>query len=514
MLMHRIEINKGGATMALMNRANMINSDEWKSDILTLGYEPNYDYIESYLKSVKRLYDDVHIFNMYDDLREKNSNKIQFTKEYYEKEVNLYEKDFFVQDNEYEQKRYARYFKNGKYIKYKKWDKEGQLTHIDFFNENRNRVKRSEFNKDGYHHRDIIFNLNTNKANQERYFTKDGYCYLSKWLDHKTGKVTRIYYFVRKENKVKYYTSQEEFDIEWMSEFFKSHEMKPIAIADGPGIGTKLMEINDLYVHKIFPIHSNHLLPPRTVGSPIRKELVKLFDYYNEAESIVILTEKQKKDIIAQFGDSGNLSVIPNSLNTRFISENDNVKREPSLVSIFSRLTDLKGIPDAIEIFKKVVEKKPEAILNIWGQGDKKPEYQKMINGLNLQNNIYLKGYCYDVHSEMKKSQVVMLTSVYEGFGMVIIEAMANKTPFISYDINYGPGEIIDHKKDGILVPFKNFSKFANAIVDLLESPNKVKKMGENGHRKVLDKYLDVRVKGQWITLFKELIEKEQCVSK
>src|SRR5699024_3154677 len=82
----------------------------------------------------------------------------------------------------------------------------------------------------------------------------------------------------------------------------------------------------------------------------------------------------------------------------------------------------------------------------------------------HLENNVFLKGYSQDTDLIYQRSLVTLLTSKSEAFALVILESMINGTPVISYDINYGPNDIITNKKDGYLIE-ENIDVLANKII-------------------------------------------------
>ncbi len=116
-------------------------------------------------------------------------------------------------------------------------------------------------------------------------------------------------------------------------------------------------------------------------------------------------------------------------------------------------------------------------------------------------------GHATDVYKEMEESTATIFTSHFEGFGLVIVESMLNSTPVISYDFNYGPGEIIDHGINGFLVKEYNTKKLAKYIIKLLDNPEKANKMGVSAHEKVLKNYSDDVVINKWENLFEQIKE-------
>lgn len=96
---------------------------------------------------------------------------------------------------------------------------------------------------------------------------------------------------------------------------------------------------------------------------------------------------------------------------------------------------------------------------------------------------------------------------------MVTLESMLNSTPTISYDISYGPSDVIDHGVDGFLVENGNIEQMAKYIIELLDDTKKAKKMGFAARKKILEHYTDDVVIPKWENLFKMVSNKNPRTS-
>lgn len=139
----------------------------------------------------------------------------------------------------------------------------------------------------------------------------------------------------------------------------------------------------------------------------------------------------------------------------------------------------VKGLDNLIEVLAKVKKSQPDVILDIAGQGNKENEryIEDLASRNGVKDNIHLLGFQKDVASLMKTHKLLVVPSRSEGFGMVIIEAMASGCPVVSYSLT-GPKEIITDNTDGILVDNQNKDKLSEAIVKLLINDNQRKAIG------------------------------------
>lgn len=134
------------------------------------------------------------------------------------------------------------------------------------------------------------------------------------------------------------------------------------------------------------------------------------------------------------------------------------------------RLTFQKDFKTLIYAFKKVREKKNFNLV-ILGEGEQRPELEQLINSLDLQDNVKLLGFVDNPYAWMSHAEVFVLSSINEGFGNVIVEAMACGTPVVSTDCPSGPSEILEDGLWGELVTPGNPDLLAQAIINSVDNP-------------------------------------------
>ena len=111
------------------------------------------------------------------------------------------------------------------------------------------------------------------------------------------------------------------------------------------------------------------------------------------------------------------------------------------------------------------------------------------------------------IMEEYLKSSIYVMSSVFEGFAMVLLEAMSCGLPCVSFDCPYGPRNVITDGEDGILVEYLNSQALADNICKLIENEELRKRMGSNGRRNVL-RFSRETIMLQWVELFKSLTNK------
>lgn len=170
------------------------------------------------------------------------------------------------------------------------------------------------------------------------------------------------------------------------------------------------------------------------------------------------------------------------------------------------RYSSEKNFEELINIWALVSPQYPGWQLEIIGQGYLQSRLENRISELGLGNSTKLIPPTSNILNKYKEASFLVMTSKYEGFGMVLIEAMSCGLPVISYNCPYGPQEIIHHKKDGFLVPVGDQKQFALYMRKLIESSELRKHMGENALQSS-KKYSSQHIIQQWISLFEDLLK-------
>ncbi len=143
------------------------------------------------------------------------------------------------------------------------------------------------------------------------------------------------------------------------------------------------------------------------------------------------------------------------------------------------RLTKQKGFSDLISSFYEV-RKKADSRLIILGEGDLRVKLQNKIDEMGMSDFIFMPGFVKNPWKYMKRADLYISSSLWEGFHLTIAEAMACGTVPIATNCNYGPSEIITDGKDGRLVPVGDVETLSNTICELLENNELRSEMAAN----------------------------------
>lgn len=220
------------------------------------------------------------------------------------------------------------------------------------------------------------------------------------------------------------------------------------------------------------------------------ERIVRRFDKF------VVLTHEDK----GYWGNLPNMEVIPNA--AMHVSKSYSDVTNKRVIAV-GRLDYQKGFDRLIEAWE-LIQRTGEWTdwrLDIFGQGEWKDMLQQMIDERGLQHAVRINKPTKQIGEEYVKSSLLVMSSHYEGFPMVMIEAMACGLPVVSFDYKCGPKDIIQHGINGLLVPDGDIKALANAMRKVMADEAYRRMLSQNA-RKVVDTYSEEAVMKQWIRLF------------
>lgn len=180
------------------------------------------------------------------------------------------------------------------------------------------------------------------------------------------------------------------------------------------------------------------------------------------------------------------------------------LSQEPVIIAV-GRLTKQKGFSYLIKALF-LIHPETKAKLVILGQGPEKEKLKELSKQLNIEKEVEFLGFQKNPYRFITQAKVFVLSSLWEGFGNVIIEAMACGCPVVSTNCQSGPSEILENGKYGILVPIANSKSLAGGILKLLDNSKLRKELSEKGRQKVKDFDIKKIVK-EYQDLFFKILE-------
>ena len=167
--------------------------------------------------------------------------------------------------------------------------------------------------------------------------------------------------------------------------------------------------------------------------------------------------------------------VIPNVVH---LNESGNHSSCESKKAIFVGRFDVqKDFGTMLNVWTLIQKRHPEWILNVYGNGKLKPFFENLLAEKNL--NVVIHPAVPDIMEKYKEASMLLMTSLYEPFGLVLVEAMSCGLPIVTFDCPYGPADIINDGTDGFLVEDRNVKAYADRVCQLMEDENLRQRMGK-----------------------------------
>ncbi len=223
------------------------------------------------------------------------------------------------------------------------------------------------------------------------------------------------------------------------------------------------------------------------------ERMVRKFDRF------VVLTEEDKD----YWGDLPNILVIPNAALAIPDKKSDlSAKR----VIAVGRLDHQKAFDRLIKAWSLISPANRSGWrLDIFGQGEWENMLKNMISDLGLSDSVRVNRPTQSIFDEYAASSFLAMTSHYEGFPMVMIEAMACGLPVVTFDYPCGPKDIITDGVDGLIVKDGDLKAFADAMEKLMGDENLLETLASNAP-KVVDRYSETKVMEQWENCFRSIL--------
>ncbi len=217
---------------------------------------------------------------------------------------------------------------------------------------------------------------------------------------------------------------------------------------------------------------------------------------------VASLTEKDK--ILR--GSPRNMEVIYNPIHFKLEGTSNLENKE---VLALGRFTEQKDFSSLLDIWAIVMRSCPDWHLKIVGEGYLETELKRKIVDLRLSSSVILVDEQKDVEKLYLESSIYVMTSRFEGFGLVLAEAQNFGIPSISYDCPCGPSDVITDGENGFLVKSNDKETFAQRLIELMQDNDLRKKMGLNA--KEASKRFEVdTIMPQWEAIFQRLYQRTQ----
>ncbi len=233
-------------------------------------------------------------------------------------------------------------------------------------------------------------------------------------------------------------------------------------------------------------------------------------------DRIVTLTDREKRDhLVAKIAKKDKFAVIFSGVDLRKfkeisllmkleIKQKMGIPERSQIVGTIGRLVPVKGHEYFIEAAQYILLKHPDTYFIIVGDGPLKEDLEKKAQNFGIGNNILFLGWREDIDVILSLFDIFVLSSLNEGMGRVLVEAMALGKPIVASDVG-GIPDLVIHNKNGLLVRPKKSNELADNIQILMENEKKREELGNEGNG-IVFKYSADKMVTQIICLYTDLL--------
>lgn len=467
-----------GIEHSQINRIKLLNEYNQEAKIITLCHNPEL-YENAKLLSVEK-----NIFSIYDYFQDSIGIKNYSVTNYYEKwqKNKNYRLEFVKNTTD------IKVFFKEDYISYVRfYDKDYQrINYINFFDgpyKNRKKIRREIYDTRGFLSQVKILG-EKQKIELESYYSPNG---KEKFRIYYNGKkeISRIHLLDYK-NEEFYFQNKDE----WQAFFFDEiNETDTVFLTDRSRFvmdSIKLMTTTK----RVYPVfHSIHLRDASNiVDSEITLPYQKIFSNLDQVEGVIASTKQQAFELNERLPVDIKAYPIPVGYSHDF-TEKDFSFKNPYKIICMARYYPEKQLLHQIKVVQSLVPSFPEIELHLYGYGDgadgfkEEKMLKKYVDEHQLNQHIFFRGYVREISPEYEDAGVMLLTSNLEGFCLAMLEAIEHGVPVISYDIRYGPSEIIVDGRNGFLVEKNNVLEMKEKLCYLLAHPDIHQKMSQESYK-------------------------------
>lgn len=389
----------------------------------------------------------------------------------------------------------VRIYSNVEYIMYAHFfDADySKLSYINYFDNNGRKFKREIFDSRGF--LSIVKYLTANqKILFEHILDIDGNTVIEKHYNTEVDKQTLSRLILNESDRKYHLKSNDDLLTIFTNRIYKEGD---VFFSDKNNVTAQGLINSNVDIPLIAVLHSTHLKYKHEPDlKNIKNTYRNLFDNLGRFSGLIASTVQQNKDVATLIDDSLPVWNIP----VGYIAEQANIVntpgKVPKLISV-ARLSVEKQLDHQLRLVKRLKKDIENVELHMFGSGPELGKLKQLIKEYNIEDNVFLRGFVTNLDEELQQAHVNLLTSRMEGFSLALLEASSFGLPSVSYDIEYGPAEIIQDGQSGYLVPLDDEDMLYDRVKELLLCSDKQQQFSKET-LKTAERYSEAELVSIW----------------
>ena len=383
-----------------------------------------------------------------------------------------------------------------------------QLTYINYVGET-HILKREQYDCRGFLSK-VSYYTSAKTVYLEMFYTPDGRPVIEKHYEEMDNKVT-LTKLILLDHEERTHVFPDEKMLQCF--FFNDlYQIGDVYICDrNKQLSEMLLKINPA-IPLCAVFHSVHMVDTDDpMDSAITSPYKKVLENTERYERIIVSTDQQRVELEERFPELKTIRTIPVGY-----SEGKTIpqktKQKGRLIGV-ARYSAEKQILHQLELMARLKEDYPNVTLHLYGFGGERKELAKQIQEKKLETTVFLEGFMPDLTEAYKASVLSLLTSRVEGFSLALLEAQSHGVPTISYDVRYGPKEIIEDGITGYLVEQNNQEELYQKVKHFLDNPVIQEAFSENSVI-LSERYSKDIVGARWKVLLQDIDNNHKKIDK
>ncbi|MFC6401650.1 glycosyltransferase [Mammaliicoccus sciuri] len=484
-----------GIEKAVINRFKLFKKDQIDSKILTLTWNP------TLTKNAKLFGVHNNLFSIYDYFQETQHIEQNTIFNWINKWI--YEDKFeikYIQNT-----KDVRIFSNGRKVMYVNfYDSDYKyINYINHFDLKGRKIKRDLFDIRGFISCTKYLSKNQ-KVLHEKFFNTNGQVKIEKYYDTESEKNDLTLLILNNYKKRTYYfNTHNEFVAFFYEELYENGD---IYFSDKTANTSPPFLLTNKKIPVVSVLHSTHVKNNDNIEHSDTKNIYKpVFENLERFSAIVVSTEQQKLDLTKRIAGSIPVYNIPVGYKEiNHIPKTSIVPKGPLKIISIARYSPEKQLDHQIRLLSKLKNDFDNIELHLFGYGSEQNKLKELVELKNLNEHVKFRGFISNLTEEMASSHLSLITSNMEGFSLAVLESLSNGLPVISYDIAYGPKEMIKNNINGFLVT-KNNEEELYKIVKLFLSDIKLQQTFRNNCTRESNQFSNENVLKKWKDLLYRL---------